>query len=93
VIPHATGTPRQLLVLACTAAALAAALLGRYAAHTVRPDCLVAVSTLTDGDGRPLPDANGRVWSSRELANRAYRQAVGSGRCDPPRARWKQWLH
>jgi len=58
----------------------------------VRADCLVAFSAITDGKGNTLPDANGRVWSDKELAERAYQQAVDSGLCDPPSARWKQWL-
>ncbi|MGW7045392.1 hypothetical protein ACWGDT_22350 [Streptomyces avermitilis] len=92
MISHRAGSPRQLLVIACTVGALATATLGWYAAQTVRPDCVVAVSGVTDGSGHNLPDVNGRVWSDEELADRAYRQAIDSGRCDPPRARWKQWL-
>ncbi|MCX5554765.1 hypothetical protein [Streptomyces sp. NBC_00038] len=86
------GSPRQILVIACTVVALATATLGWYATRTVRPDCVVAISKVTDGNGHNLPDVNGRVRSDKELADRAYQQAVDSGRCDPPRARWKQWI-
>lgn len=92
VISHRAGWSRQLLVIACTVVALATASLGWYAAQSVRPDCVVAISKVADGNGRNLPDVYGRVWSDKELADRAYQQAVDSGRCDPPRARWKQWL-
>ncbi|MEV1062353.1 hypothetical protein [Streptomyces sp. NPDC050263] len=92
MIPHRAGSTRRLLVIAGTVVALAAVTLGRYAAQTVRPDCVVGVSRLTDGSGRTLPDSDARVWSDTELADRAYRLAVDSGRCDPPRARWRQWL-
>lgn len=81
-----------MLIIACTVVALSTVMLGRYAAQPVRPDCTVAISGITDGNGHTLPDANGRVWSYEELTDRAYQQAVGAGRCDPPRARWKQWL-
>ncbi|MFF9126595.1 hypothetical protein ACF09J_25470 [Streptomyces sp. NPDC014889] len=91
ISPRARG-PRQLLVIACMVAALAVVFLGWYAGQTVRPDCVVGISKLTDGNGSTLPDVNGQVWSDEELADRAYKQAVDSGRCDPPRARWKQWL-
>ncbi|MET9895126.1 hypothetical protein ABZZ47_33925 [Streptomyces sp. NPDC006465] len=84
--------PRQLLFVACAVAALAVVILGWYAAQTVRPDCVVGISKLTDGNGHTLPDVDGRVWSDKELADRAYKQAVGSGRCSPPRPRWEQWL-
>ncbi|MGY1577382.1 hypothetical protein [Streptomyces sp. MN13] len=50
------------------------------------------MSGLTDGNGHSLPDGDGRVRSDEELVARAYRQAVESGHCDPPRARWEQWL-
>ncbi len=93
VISHRTGNSRQLLVAVGTAVALVAAILGRYAAQTVRPHCVVEVSGLTDGDGRNLPDVNGRVRSDEELTARAYQQSVDSGRRDPPTARWKQWPH
>ncbi|KUN49699.1 hypothetical protein AQJ43_35900 [Streptomyces avermitilis] len=92
VISHRAGSPGQLLVIACTVVALVTAPLSWYAAHTVRPDCVVAISKVTDGNGHHLPDVNGRVWSDNELADRAYQQAVDSGRCDPPHARWRQWL-
>ncbi len=92
VISSRFGNPRRLLVIACAVAALAVAALSWYATQTVRSDCVVAISKLTDGDGNTLPDADGRVWSDKELVDRAYEQAVDSGRCDPPRARWKQWL-
>ncbi|WP_326725826.1 hypothetical protein OHT59_46885 [Streptomyces sp. NBC_00243] len=92
MISHRAGWSRQLLVIACTVVALATASLGWYAAQSVRPDCVVAISKVADGNGRNLPDVYGRVWSDKELADRAYQQAVDSGRCDPPRARWKQWL-
>lgn len=93
VISRRTGGPRQLLVVACTVViALAVVTLSWYAARTVRPDCIVAISKVTDGNGHNLADVNGRVWTDKELADRAYQQAVDSGRCDPPSARWKQWL-
>ena len=92
MISHRAGSRRQLLVIACAVVALFAVILGWYAARTVRPDCVVGISKLTDGSGHTLPDANGRVRSDAELADRAYQQAVDSGRCDPPHARWKQWL-
>jgi hypothetical protein len=92
VIPHRAGSPRQLLVIACAVAALTVVILGWYATQTVRPDCTYAISKVTDGRGHNLADGNGRVWSDKELADRGYQQAVDSGRCDPPRARWRQWL-
>ncbi|MFC9846352.1 hypothetical protein ACFWFF_25655 [Streptomyces sp. NPDC060223] len=92
MIPHRAGSPRRLLVIVCAAVALGTATLGWYAAQTVRPDCIVAFSRLTDGHGHDLPDANGRVLSDKERADLAYQQAVDSGRCYPPRARWRHWL-
>ncbi|MFD5411327.1 hypothetical protein [Streptomyces nojiriensis] len=86
------GRPRQLLPIACAVVALAAVVLGWYATRTVRPDCTYAISALTDGNGHNMPDENGRVWSYEELADRGYRQAVESGRCAPPRARWQTWI-
>ncbi|MER7722114.1 hypothetical protein ABTX99_35250 [Streptomyces flaveolus] len=85
------GKTRQSLVIACTIGVLAVAL-GWYAVQTVRPHCVVGISKFSDGNGHTLPDVNGRVWSDKELADRAYKQAVDSGRCDPPRPRWRQWL-
>jgi hypothetical protein len=92
VISRGAGRPRRLQVIACTVVALAVVILGWYAARTVRPDCVVGISELTDGSGRNLPDADGRVPSDRELVERAYQQAVDSGHCHPPAARWKEWL-
>ncbi|MFE9799618.1 hypothetical protein ACFYP6_12165 [Streptomyces goshikiensis] len=92
MISRRAGSPRRALVIACAVVSLATAILGWYAAQTVRPDCVFAISKLTDGKGHNLPDANGRVWSDKELADIAYQQAVDSGHCEPPRARWKQWL-
>ncbi|WP_064511381.1 hypothetical protein [Streptomyces graminilatus] len=89
---HRTGNSRQLLVIACVVVALVTTALGWYAAQTVRPDCVVSISKLTDGNGPDLSDVNGRVWSDKDLAAHAYQQSLDSGRCDPPRARWKQWL-
>ncbi|MFA7767956.1 hypothetical protein ACGFNX_12240 [Streptomyces sp. NPDC048723] len=86
------GSPRRLLGVACAAIGLTAVALGWYATQTVRPDCTYAISKVTDGNGRSVPDANGRVWSHKELVDRGYRQAVDSGRCDPPRARWQMWI-
>lgn len=92
MIPSGAGNPRRLFVIACAGVALALLILGWYATRTVAPDCVGGVARLTDGSGRTLPDAGGRVWSAEELADLAYREAVASGRCDPPRARWKHWL-
>ncbi|MFF4447774.1 hypothetical protein [Streptomyces sp. NPDC001502] len=86
------GSPRQLLRVACAVIGLTVAALGWYATQTVRPDCVYALSKLTDGNGHGVPDANGRVWSHKELVDRGYRQAVDSGRCDPPRTRWRMWI-
>ncbi|MFI8895719.1 hypothetical protein [Streptomyces paradoxus] len=71
---------------------LAVLILAWYATRTVHSDCIGGIVRLTDGSGRTLPDAGGRVRSAEELADLAYRQAVESGHCDPPRARWKHWL-
>lgn len=92
VISPRVGTPRQLAAFACTVAALTVVTLGWFGAQTVRPDCVVAISRLADSNGQARPDADGRVWTETELVDRAYQQAVDSGRCEPPRARWEQWI-
>ncbi len=66
---------------------------GWYATRTVRPyDCHVTVAAFADSDGQPFPDSNGRPQTWHELDERAYQEAVDAGRCDPPTARWRQWL-
>ncbi|MEU0786494.1 hypothetical protein ABZ341_33570 [Streptomyces sp. NPDC006173] len=92
MISPRVGTPRQLAAFVCTVAALAAVPLGWFGAQTVRPDCVVAISGLADSNGHARPDADGRAWTETELVDRAYQQAVEQGRCEPPRARWEQWL-
>ncbi|MFD7681039.1 hypothetical protein [Streptomyces sp. NPDC060187] len=83
---------RQLAAFAITVVALTVVTLGWFGAQTVRPDCVVAISRLADGTGHARPDAEGRASTEKELADRAYQQAVDSGRCEPPRARWEHWL-
>lgn len=82
----------RLLVLGVCAFAVPAGGLAWYGAQTVRTDCLVAYSKVTGRGGGSLPGTDGRVVSDEELIDRAYRQALETGQCDPPRARWKQWL-
>ncbi|WP_137992028.1 hypothetical protein [Streptomyces vilmorinianum] len=78
------------ILLACCVVALAS--FGWYGTQTVRPpDCKVAVSAFTDADGRPLP-VNGEEVTWDELSERAYRDMVASGRCEPPTTRWHHWL-
>ncbi|WP_159043731.1 hypothetical protein [Streptomyces sp. NRRL S-1521] len=85
------GRARLLLLGVCAFAVLVGALVW-YGAQTVSTDCLVAYSQVTGRDGARLPDANGRGSSDQELIDRAYRRALETGRCDPPRTRWEQWL-
>ncbi|MCF2125641.1 hypothetical protein L1I79_04225 [Strepomyces sp. STD 3.1] len=92
VSPSRLGDPRRLFFVACAVLALGAVALAWYATRTVRPDCVVGVSTVTGRDGPGLPGANGRIRPDPELIDRAYRQAIASGHCDPPGARWKRWL-
>ncbi|MGA4946968.1 hypothetical protein [Streptomyces cinereoruber] len=63
-----------------------------YATQSVHSECVFSLSKVTGVNGNTLPDEDGRMWSNEELVDRAYEQAVDSGRCDPPRPRWKQWL-
>ncbi|MFI8389082.1 hypothetical protein [Streptomyces sp. NPDC085540] len=85
------GRPRQLRAAFGAFIGLAAVAFGWYATQSVRPDCTYAISRITDGNGHDMPDANGRAWPDEELVERGYWQAVESGRCDPPRARWQMW--
>ncbi|MEV8320543.1 hypothetical protein AB0Q95_40985 [Streptomyces sp. NPDC059900] len=86
MIPRRVGSARRLLVVGCTVVVVLAAVpVGWYATQSVGPECVVGISKITDAEG-------GRVGSDKELIDRAYQQAIDSGHCDPPRARWKQWL-
>lgn len=64
---------RRLIVLVCSAALVAS---GWYATRAVRPDCTYAAFSF----GAESPEA---------AAERAYKDAVAAGQCDPPRARWR----
>ncbi|MYS24847.1 hypothetical protein GA0115240_17049 [Streptomyces sp. DvalAA-14] len=80
---------RRLLVASMCAIAVATTL-GWYAMEPVRPPCSYAVMT------HGYTGLSERSWSEyRELteqADRGYRQAIAAGRCDPPHARWHEWL-
>jgi len=65
---------------------------GWYASRPVRPRCVVGVSVLTDGNGKPLSGLDAKQWTIEERAEMAYWYAVGAGRCKPPEPRWRQWL-
>jgi hypothetical protein len=91
LVSHGVGNPRRPLVVACAVVVLGTVVLAWYATQTVRPDCVVAISRITGG-GRTLPDASGHVPTASELFERAYRDALASGRCEPPAARWRQWI-
>ncbi|MET7365617.1 hypothetical protein ABZS61_07245 [Streptomyces sp. NPDC005566] len=79
MIPPIPAGTRQLLLVACTVTALAAGALGWFAAQDVRPSCTYAVFTL------------GTEAEQREAMDRGYWQAVASGDCAPPHARWRFW--
>ncbi len=83
---------RGVIVLARCATIAGSVALGRYAMHPVGPDCIVATSRTTDGNGQFLTDGNGKTRTDEELLERACREAVDSGRCEPPRTRWRQWF-
>ncbi|MFC7927939.1 hypothetical protein [Streptomyces cinereoruber] len=80
MIPYIPADTRQLLLVACTATALTAGSLGWFAAQTVRPSCTYAMIAV------------GTEAEQEEAAERAYWQAVASGDCAPPHARWRFWL-
>jgi hypothetical protein len=81
---------RARIQLACCVVAVVA--FGWYAGQTVRPpDCEVAFSAFTDGDGQPLPE-NGEEVTWDELDERAYQDMVASGRCERAAARWRHWV-
>jgi len=69
----------------------AAATLAWYSTQTVRPSCDVVVFT---GLYSPLhsPDSSERARADKELAERSYQEAIAAGRCDPPHARWHEWI-
>ncbi|MGW5849942.1 hypothetical protein ACWFQ8_18650 [Streptomyces sp. NPDC055254] len=85
------SSPQRLTVIAAGALAVLA-VFAWYSTQTVYPHCVVGVSKLIDENGNTAPDANGRVRSDKELADLAFEQARASGRCDPGRLRWQQWL-
>jgi hypothetical protein len=78
------------LVLCSVVVLLAGA--GWFALQTARPECDAPIAFYADSKGDPLPDANGRRWTIEELTERAYREKVAEGACEPPSARWRQWL-
>jgi hypothetical protein len=81
---------RARVLLTCFVVAAVAC--GWYATRTVRPpDCEVAFSAFTGDDGRPL-DQDGKEVTWAELDERAYRELVASGQCEPSAARWRHWL-
>lgn len=92
VVQYPVRSPWRLVVLSICAV-VAAATLGRYATESVRPHCGVVVLSgrYTALGALNSPDGN-RNRADSELTDRAYRQAVASGRCDPPHARWHAWL-
>jgi hypothetical protein len=65
---------------------------GWYVTRVVKPDCVVAISRVTDGHGQDLSGPAGSVPTDEELIQRAYQDSVASGRCDPPLPRWRSWL-
>ncbi|MFJ9523177.1 hypothetical protein ACIRPK_33655 [Kitasatospora sp. NPDC101801] len=73
--------PPQLVRITC-AAVLAVA--GWYAVQTVHPDCTYGMIT--------MGDAQGRVRTDEEQSADAYQQAIASGWCEAPHARWHDWL-
>ncbi|MFD8938840.1 hypothetical protein ACFV0R_26940 [Streptomyces sp. NPDC059578] len=89
---NGSGGPRRLFVIAGVGVGLAATVLGRHATRPVHPDCVLGHSRLTDGTGRSLPEADGRVPTHEELVDHAVRAARESGHCAPPRPRWRHWL-
>lgn len=78
-------------MLLCLAVAVLATS-GWYATRPVRPHCVVAVSTLTDGNEDMLSSADGKQLPLEERVELAYWYAVGAGHCKPPESRWRQWL-
>ncbi|MFC4889135.1 hypothetical protein ACFPK5_28800 [Streptomyces beijiangensis] len=80
MIPPIAAAPRRHLAAAFIATALAAGALGWCAASTVRPNCNYAVMT------------GGLGPAQQEALDRGYWQAVASGDCEPPHARWRFWL-
>lgn len=81
VISQIPDDTRRLLLVACTVTALAAGALGAFAAQSVRPSCSYVVFSLGSGPGA----------EQEEAMERGYWQAVGSGACAPPHARWQFW--
>ncbi|MFJ8847217.1 hypothetical protein ACIRFF_30460 [Streptomyces cyaneofuscatus] len=79
MISQIPADTRRLLLVACTVTALAAGALGAFAAQSVRPDCSYMVLSLGSGA------------EQEEAAERGYWEAVASGRCAPPHARWQFW--
>ncbi|WP_329204100.1 hypothetical protein OG257_01045 [Streptomyces sp. NBC_00683] len=80
MIPDIPVGTRRLLLVACTFTALTAGALGWFAAQDVRPSCTYAMFTL------------GNATEQQEAIDRGYWQAVASGNCAPPHARWRFWL-
>lgn len=81
--------PRRLALLAGAATIVATGTLGWYATQSVHPPCLVFTGQYTPLNAPPRDETTA---ASKELVARAYRKAVDSGRCDPPHARWHEWL-
>ncbi|KQV08742.1 MULTISPECIES: hypothetical protein [unclassified Kitasatospora] len=81
--------PPQLVRITCAAIL---AVTGWYALQTVHPDCTYGMITMGDEHGNPLPDAQGKVQTPEEQSADAYQQAIASGQCEAPHARWHDWL-
>ncbi|KPC78701.1 hypothetical protein [Streptomyces sp. NRRL S-4] len=80
--------PRRTRRFVAIGAFAVVATLGWYAMQPVHPPCITF-------SGRYLPLENlsqdGAFEANRELDARAYQQAVESGHCEPPHARWHGW--
>lgn len=88
MIRYPARGPRLLIPGMC--AVVAAATVGWYATESVRPRCSYAV--ITSGYTGLSERNRSEDKELKELADRAYQQAIAAGRCDPPRARWHEWL-
>ncbi|MGD9486023.1 hypothetical protein WDH52_22715 [Streptomyces sp. TRM70308] len=70
---------------------VAIAVFGWYASQTVRPDCTFGYTAFSGRDGQPRAE-NGETVTWEDLEERIYQDMVASGRCEPPAARWRQWV-